>query len=149
MFTVSQSVFAHNVLPARCMYQEELSPLQEDSSCSRQHAAIVHHRDGRLFVIDLQSVCCHPSYFAEGSAQCTVAYDVLHGVMLGYVIPVSVQTQGTFLDSRRLQPNKPKQLIDGSVLTFGTSSLCYLVNCDSAGAPLQRALLLLLFPHQG
>ena len=30
--------------------------VQADSSCSRQHAAIVHHQDGRTFVIDLQSV---------------------------------------------------------------------------------------------
>ena len=27
-----------------------------DSSCSREHAALVHHEDGRLFVIDLGSV---------------------------------------------------------------------------------------------
>ena len=30
--------------------------MQADSSCSRQHAAIVHHQDGRIFVIDLESV---------------------------------------------------------------------------------------------
>ena len=33
-----------------------------DGSCSREHAALVHHEDGRLFLIDLGSVsatqCC-------------------------------------------------------------------------------------------
>lgn len=28
----------------------------DDNSCSRVHAALVHHQDGRLFLIDLQSV---------------------------------------------------------------------------------------------
>ena len=28
----------------------------DDSSCSRSHAALVHHNDGRVFLIDLQSV---------------------------------------------------------------------------------------------
>ena len=27
-----------------------------DESCSREHAALVHHEDGRLFLIDLGSV---------------------------------------------------------------------------------------------
>ena len=29
---------------------------QPDTSCSSSHAALVHHEDGRLFIIDLQSV---------------------------------------------------------------------------------------------
>lgn len=29
-----------------------------DASCSRQHAALVHHQDTRIFIIDLQSVRC-------------------------------------------------------------------------------------------
>jgi len=28
----------------------------EETSCSREHAALVHHADGRLFLIDLASV---------------------------------------------------------------------------------------------
>ena len=46
-----------------------------------------------------------------------------------------LQTQGTFLNSKKVQPNKPKQLTDGSVLSFGTSSTRYVISCDSAGAP--------------
>ena len=38
------------------MTQHGVLGVQADSSCSRQHAAIVHHQDGRTFVIDLQSV---------------------------------------------------------------------------------------------
>ena len=32
-----------------------------DSSCSHQHAAVVHHQDGRLYLIDLASVSAVPS----------------------------------------------------------------------------------------
>ena len=28
----------------------------DDASCSRVHAALVHHQDGRIFLIDLHSV---------------------------------------------------------------------------------------------
>lgn len=38
------------------MTQHGVLVVQADSSCSRQHAAIVHHQDGRTFGIDLQSV---------------------------------------------------------------------------------------------
>ena len=30
--------------------------LLTDGSCSHQHAALVHHQDGRLYLIDLASV---------------------------------------------------------------------------------------------
>jgi hypothetical protein len=36
--------------------REQVDIVLDDSSCSRVHAALVHHSDGRLFVIDLQSV---------------------------------------------------------------------------------------------
>ncbi|CAL8464890.1 g4425 [Coccomyxa elongata] len=68
-----------------------------DSSCSRTHAALVHHEDGRLYLIDLQS------------------------------------SQGTYLDGRKLPANKPTQIVDGSVLTFGHLTQQYVVECETAG----------------
>ncbi|EIE20611.1 parvulin-type peptidyl-prolyl cis-trans isomerase [Coccomyxa subellipsoidea C-169] len=68
-----------------------------DSSCSRSHAALVHHEDGRLFLIDLQS------------------------------------SQGTHLDGRRIPPNKPTQISNASVLTFGNLTQQYVVECETAG----------------
>ncbi len=35
-----------------------------DGSCSREHAALVHHQDGRLFLIDLGSVSATPASLA-------------------------------------------------------------------------------------
>ena len=94
----------------------------------------MHHKDGRLFVIDLQSVCSHSSCLSEAVAHSTLACHALYGKKSWMLLNLSLlQTQGTFLDSKRLQPNKPKQLADGSVLTFGTSSVRYVVKCDSAG----------------
>ncbi len=45
-----------------------------------------------------------------------------------------MQTHGTYLNGRRIQPNKPKQLVDGSTLTFGTSTCRYKLLSESSGA---------------
>ncbi len=47
---------------------DQVSIALDHQSCSRVHAAIVHHTDGRIFLIDLQSVrrCCLASFTAAG-----------------------------------------------------------------------------------
>lgn len=45
-----------------------------------------------------------------------------------------MQTHGTHLDGKKIQPNKPKQLVNGSSLTFGTSTRCYKLLSESSGA---------------
>ncbi|GFR47805.1 hypothetical protein Agub_g9581 [Astrephomene gubernaculifera] len=68
----------------------------DHQSCSRVHAAIVHHSDGRIFLIDLQS------------------------------------TQGTFVDGRRIPPNKPVVLKDQTRIRFGELESEYVLRCESA-----------------
>lgn len=75
---------------------DQVDILLDSPSCSRVHAAIVHHTDGRLFLIDLQS------------------------------------TQGTQLDGKRVPPNKPITLKDGSRLRFGELAADYVLHCESA-----------------
>ena len=45
-----------------------------------------------------------------------------------------MQTHGSYLNGTRIQPNKPKQLVNGSSLTFGTSKTCYKLLSESSGA---------------
>ena len=45
-----------------------------------------------------------------------------------------MQTHGTYLSGKRIQPNKPKQLVNGSSLTFGTGTCRYKLLSDSSGA---------------
>lgn len=42
--------------------------LQGDSSCSRTHAALVHHEDGRVYLIDLNSVSLLKLQYARRKA---------------------------------------------------------------------------------
>ena len=60
--------------------------------------------------------------------------------MLSYM-----QTHGTYLNGKKIQPNKPKQLAKGSSLTFGTSTRCYKLLSESSGA---GKGLIICKPHQ-
>lgn len=62
--------------------------------------------------------------------------------------PFHEQSQGTFLDGKKLEPNKPKLLTDKSSLTFGTCSCRHILSCDASGAKaLSLTLGLLSWPE--
>ena len=56
---------SHVAFPRRAADQVDIC--LDDASCSRVHAALVHHQDGRIFLIDLHSVR------REGSRACAPA----------------------------------------------------------------------------
>ena len=99
--------------------------MQPDTSCSRSHAALVHHEDGRLFIIDLQSVrgllqpCTPPCPHESATAD--------RGLC-------SLQAQGTFLDGKRLLAHKPTHVTSGSSLSFGALDLKYVIECEKTGS---------------
>ena len=44
-----------------------------------------------------------------------------------------MQSQGTFLNGKRLAAHKPTHVTTGSSLTFGTLDLSYVVECEKTG----------------
>lgn len=93
----------------------------DDPSVSRSHAAIVHHADGRIFLIDLQSVSWGVAVCTWQTAGAAVAEHTCCTVALTLAHPhcPTVQREGTTLDGAPVPPNKPTVLRNGSVITFG------------------------------
>ncbi len=91
-------------------------------SVSRIHAAIVHHQDGRIFLIDLASVSV-----VERATQ----------FKLGKAADASSQTHGTYINAGqkrvRATANKPVHLLNGNLLTFGKAPVEYRVVCETTG----------------
>ena len=96
-----------------------------DASCSGQHAALVHHQDARIFIIDLQSVRVQGCGAVNLNNQATAT----EGAWLG------VQRTGTLLDGKHLAANKPTPLTNGSRLRFGSVEKTYVLECEATGAP--------------
>lgn len=103
-----------------------------DASCSGQHAALVHHQDARIFIIDLQSVRSRGCGAVKSHMQRTTA----KGAGLG------VQRTGTLLDGKRLAANKPTPLTNGSRLRFGSLDKTFVLECEATGAPSSSPRLL-------
>lgn len=73
-------------------------PTRDPQSIGGRHfAALVHHFDSRLFLIDLQT------------------------------------EQGTFVDGRRIAPNKPVHIKSGNCISIGGWSQSFRVICETAG----------------
>ena len=85
-------------------------PLTHEGA-SREHAALVHHEDGRIYVIDLQSVCASLLYLEPTSLAHTDRWDDLP-----FHVP---QTRGTLLNGKPMHAHKPTALFHGSTLQFG------------------------------
>jgi pSer/pThr/pTyr-binding forkhead associated (FHA) protein len=82
---------------------------------SRQHAAIVHHTSGKVYIIDLQSVSCQ-------GWKC-IFYVSLHASATSFHTRIiehcCMQSHGTFLNGKRLDIHRPTKLLNRHVLRFG------------------------------
>ena len=99
-----------------------------DASCSGQHAALVHHQDARIFLIDLQSVRCRGCGAVNSSPPAVPT----EGARLG------VQRTGTLLDGKRLAANKPTPITNGSRLRFGSLDKTYVLECEATGCAVTK-----------
>ena len=88
---------------------------------SRTHAALVHHEDGKSYLIDLESV----------RAACVVKRQVTRRpTILAYSY---MQTHGTFIKNRKIPSNKPTLLADLNPITFGSSQQKYIFRGETTG----------------
>lgn len=98
-------------------------PLAHEGA-SREHAALVHHQDGRIYLIDLKSVRgmkLQPNDETE------------------LPIRTSSQTRGTLLNGKPVEAHKPVALFHGGTLQFGAAGPVFKLHAPHLGANPCRA----------
>jgi peptidyl-prolyl cis-trans isomerase NIMA-interacting 1 len=93
-------------------------------SISRRHAALCHHRDGRLFVIDLASVRSRSVLSPLTCMVCIFSILSMHKLCMLIQAPrphgcFGLQREGVSVNGQRIPQNKPVALNDGDVLGIG------------------------------